>query len=73
MLIPEGTKFVTPDGFEICVLCLEKTEPPVAFHTPVDQRIGYIDMCGQTCANTKLCQERQEGNRRRNKRSNNES
>ncbi len=60
MQISEGIKNVTPDGFEICVLCFEKAEPPVLFNTPVDQRIGYIEGCGQTCGDTKLCQERQE-------------
>ncbi|MBI2677018.1 MAG: hypothetical protein HYX21_03695 [Candidatus Yanofskybacteria bacterium] len=60
MLIPKGTKNVTPDGFEICVLCSEKAEPPVLFSTPVDQRVGYVDGCGQTCADTKVCQERRQ-------------
>jgi hypothetical protein len=58
MSIPEGTKFVDPDGFEICILCYQKAEPPVLFSTLVDQRIGYIEGCGQTCANTELCQKR---------------
>ena len=59
MLIPDGTKFVDSDGFEICILCREKAEPPVLFRTSVDARTGYIEGCGQTCVNTKLCQERQ--------------
>ena len=59
MSIPEGTKFVTLDGFEICILCHEKADPPVLFSTPIDQRIGYIECSGQTCSNIKLCQERQ--------------
>lgn len=58
MQIPEGIKFVTSDGFEVCVLCHEKADPPVRFETYVDQRIGYIEGCGQTCANTKLCEKR---------------
>lgn len=57
--IPKGTKFVTPDGFEICVLCYEKADPPVRFETSVNQRMGYVEGSGQTCANTELCQERQ--------------
>jgi len=60
MEVPKGTKFVDPDGFEICVLCLEKADQPVLFSTPVDQRMGYVEGCGQTCANTKLCQERRQ-------------
>ncbi len=59
MLIPEGTKFVDSDGFEICVLCHEKADPPMLFSTPIDYRAGYVECSGQTCANTKLCQERQ--------------
>ena len=55
MQIPEGTKNVTLDGYEICILCSEKAEPPVLFNTPVDQRTGYVEGCGQTCANTELC------------------
>ena len=65
MRIPMGIKGVTQDGFEICVLCSEKAEPSVLFSTPIDQRTGYVEMCGQTCANIKLCQERQERNKRR--------
>ena len=59
MSIPKGTKFVTPDGFEICVLCREKADPPVLFTTHIDDRVGYVEGVGQTCANTKLCKERQ--------------
>lgn len=59
MRVPEGTKFVTPDGFEVCVLCLEKANPPILFSTHIDARIGYIEGSGQTCANTTLCEERQ--------------
>lgn len=59
MRIPDGTKFVTPNGFEICVLCLEKADPPVLYSTHIDERAGYVEGCGQTCANTKLCEERQ--------------
>lgn len=58
MQIPSGTKFVTSDGFEICVLCLEKADPPVLFSAHIDERAGYVEGCGQTCANTKLCEER---------------
>lgn len=63
MRIPEGTKFVTPDGFEICVLCLEKADPPVLYSTHIDERTGYVEGCGQTCTNIKLCEERQKRNR----------
>ncbi len=52
-------QFVDSDGFEICILCLEKAEPPVLFSTPIDYRVGYVEGSGQTCANVKLCQERQ--------------
>ena len=62
--IPAGTKYVTSDGFEVCVLCQEKAEPPVLFSTPVDYRAGYIDGSGQTCTNTELCEERQRKQRR---------
>lgn len=57
--IPLGTKYVTPDGYEICILCHEKTEPPVKFNTHIDFRAGYIEGAGQTCLNKKLCEERQ--------------
>lgn len=63
MAIPKGTLNVTSDGFEICVLCQEKADPPVLFSTHVDMRIGYIEGCGQTCSNTKICEERQRINR----------
>lgn len=58
MQIPEGTKFVTLDGFEICILCHEKADPPVLFSTHIDAREGYAKGSGQTCTNTKLCEER---------------
>lgn len=58
MTVPEGTKFVTSDGFEVCILCLEKADPPVRFETHIDHRAGYVEGCGQTCANTELCKER---------------
>lgn len=58
MQIPEDTKLVTPDGFEICVLCLEKADPPVLYSTDVSQRAGYIEGGGQTCTNMVLCNER---------------
>lgn len=58
MEIQSETKFVTSDGFEICVLCYEKAEPPVLFSTHIDARAGYVEGCGQICANTKLCEER---------------
>lgn len=64
MRIPKETKYVTSDGFEVCILCLEKADPPVLFSTHVDYRAGYIEGCGQTCTNTKLCKERQKINRR---------
>lgn len=59
MQVPEGAKFVTPDGFEICVLCLEKADPPVLFNTDITERAGYIEGCGQTCTNKRLCRKRQ--------------
>lgn len=59
MAIPAETKNVTPDGFEVCILCQEKADPPVRFETPVYQRSGYVEGAGQTCTNTQLCQERQ--------------
>lgn len=58
MQIPSGIKFVNPDGFEVCVLCHEKADPPVLFSACVDERAGYVEGCGQTCANTALCKER---------------
>lgn len=64
MNIPKGTKFVTPDGFEVCVLCFEKADPPVRYSTHIDERIGYIEGSGQTCTNTKLCEERQNDRKR---------
>lgn len=63
MQVLEGTKFVTPDGFEVCVLCLEKADPSVLFSTHIDQRAGYVEGSGQTCINTKLCSERRKNNR----------
>jgi len=57
--IPPGTKFVTPDGFEICILCLEKADPPVRFDTHIDERMGYVEGSGQTCTNKTLCEARQ--------------
>lgn len=62
MQVPEGTKFVTSDGFEVCVLCLEKADPPVLFSTHIDQRAGYIEGSGQTCVNMKICSERRKNN-----------
>lgn len=59
MKVVEETKFVTSDGFEICVLCLEKADPAVLFNTDITERAGYIEGCGQTCTNKKLCRERQ--------------
>ena len=59
MSIFKGTGFVTLEGFEICILCLEKADPPVLFSTSIDLRIGYVEGSGQTCADTRRCQERQ--------------
>lgn len=57
--IPPGTKFVTSDGYEICILCHERAEPPVRYSTHIDFRAGFVEGSGQTCTNKTLCEERQ--------------
>lgn len=44
--IKAGRKFVSPDGYDLCVICGSKTE--FRHSTPVDERIGYGE-AGQLC------------------------
>lgn len=37
----------TTQEFETCVLCGDQTNVPISLH--IDQRIGYIEGCGQLC------------------------
>ncbi len=38
---------VSPDGYDLCVVCKAKT--PYKTDTHIDARIGYIEGAGQTC------------------------
>jgi len=40
-------KFVSEDGFDLCVVCKAKTRYKT--ETPVDQRTGYVEGAGQLC------------------------
>jgi hypothetical protein len=40
-------KFVSKDGYDLCVLC--KTKTPYKTETRVDMRNNYIEGCGQLC------------------------
>ena len=41
-------KFVSPEGFDLCVGCLVPT--PYKTGTPVDARLCYVEGAGQLCA-----------------------
>ena len=43
-----NTEYVSPDGFDLCVICKAKT--PYKSETPIDARRNYVEGCGQCCS-----------------------
>jgi hypothetical protein len=42
------TFYVSPNRTDLCVMCGKDTGIPTA--TPIDERTGYVEGCGQCCA-----------------------
>jgi hypothetical protein len=51
---PNCFKYQTDDGYDVCVICGEKS--PYLLSTHIDERIGYVEGAGQGCFKTKKCQ-----------------
>ncbi len=41
------TSYISQDGYDLCVICKEKT--PYTVETHIDARTGYIVGVGQVC------------------------
>jgi len=46
-------KFVSDDGFDLCVICGQKS--PYYTHANVELRLGYVDGVGQGCFHPSKC------------------
>ena len=54
---PNCFKAQTEDGYDVCVICGEKS--PYLSSTHIDKRIGYVEGAGQTCFKPKKCNNNQ--------------
>jgi hypothetical protein len=48
-----NSKYVTDDGFDMCVICGKKT--PYHYSDNIQNRFGYVEGVGQGCYKPEIC------------------